>query len=393
MGYDYRYRIERLKDHDMFFNAWNFAIEHGATKFTGSKFQAEEKLPSPMPPHIEELYVSIRKNRYSHKEALGRAQKEFADAVWRLKENIRKSDRLFANRLYLTWNLTEARALHEELNAKLTKPLEDYARWWVNGYGDSENWEYKHKGADATWRALKRIEDYEAELEEINKLIDGPGPAVNLLLEEAQNAYDILKIIMAGDHQYEQKRKAQSKEKRESQEKRLQERIELAKDYIMVPAVRAGENVWIDHRVLLEGLKGRTSISKSYGHSYIRILDVVIDTAKFKKWLSLTLQDPATGRRIPKNKWDQSNWAHVNVVPQRGLGEMIDMALFFISSVGNMRVSTTLYDISEDVKIAANQGRKPVINEVRLQEVKADHPITKEVWTPDDIETYHPVLA
>jgi hypothetical protein len=362
IGEDYRYRIERLKDHDMFWAAWNFAVDHGATEFTGNL--DEEKLPSPLPPKIKALHEDVHRSRYSRKKDLGHAQKEFAGAVWKLNQNINKSDRMFANRLYLMWNLTTARALHEELNAQLTKPLEDYARWWKNGYGDSENWEYKHKGADATWRALKRIEDYEAELEDVNKLISGPGPAVNLLLEEVQNAYDILKIIMAGDHQDAKKKNALSQKKKESQEKRMQERIWLAKDYIMVPTV---------------------------GHSYIRILDVVVDTAFLKKWLTLALQDPATGKRFPKNKWDQSNWAHINVVPMSKPGERVDLALFFISMAGNMRISTTFYDQTDYTETTSHQ--RPVINEVRLQEVKADHPITKEVWTPDDIETYHPVLA
>ena len=391
IGSDYRWRIERLEDHDMFFNAWNFAVEHGATLFTGDL--DKEKLPSPLPPHIEALHEKVHRTRYSRKKDLGNAQKEFSNTVWQLRQNIGKSDRLFANRFLLMWNLTTTRALHKELNAQLTKPLEDYARWWKSGYGNKDNWEYKHKGADATWRAQKRIEDYEEELEDINKLIDGPGPSVGLLVEEVTNTYGILKIFMAGDDQDSQKRRAATQEAKDSQEKRLGERVELAKEYIEVPTVFVDELFWIDHRALFEGLKGRTSITKSYGHSYVRLLGIEVDTAFLKKWIGLAMQDPATGKRISKKKWTQDNWAHLNIVDLAKPGELSQPALFFIAPCGNMRISTTLYDQSDYVEITAEGGHRPVINMVDLKEVAATSPITRQVWTPEDIETYHPVLA
>jgi hypothetical protein len=384
----YRYQVQLVKNHEMFFKAWNFALDNEATKYAEPR--REPNLTGPIPKEMDNVINEIWREK--RRGAIKDAGHALVQARGKLRDNINRSDRLFARRFTTMWNLTTAKEKYEKLNARLTKPLEDYARWWKYGYR-SDVYEYKHKGAQATYEALKQIKSLEEELETINEHINGPGPAIQELIEEVNNAFSVYQIIKKDYDEKEKLKKLKEKEKSQSQEKRIDEAFKKAKEPIKVQAVMGDDNTWIDQRALLEGLTGRTSVSKTRGRSFLQIETITIDMALVRKWIQFMVKDPETKRRIPKNKWTQDNWMNIQVVEVDEPKTESTDGLFITMAIGSMRISTTLYDTSREFERLQNVGNRPVLHTVKFENVKAVGPKTRQVWTPADINTYHPVIA
>ena len=144
------------------------------------------------------------------------------------------------------------------------------------------------------------------------------------------------------------------------QEKKRAIQEELAKEKIIIPMDKSTflDEAKIDHRALLEGLKGRTNVSKKYGVSYINIVGVRIKTSALRQWLNQALKDPITGRRHFKKDWGPDKWVQIIKDPTSGgipevmyRGGMIasQLGLRFIIRDESMTTTATFYDQAQEM--------------------------------------------
>lgn len=398
----YHYPAESALHNVLLENALEFGKAQPAYRFLEPL--GNDDLPSPMPKGMDDFYEETWRHRPrgAGSRALRAAKDDFSRAYGKVMDTVRKSDGLFADRFNLLWDLVDAREDFETFSAKLTKPLEDYAVVWSR-YSWHNHIEYKHKGAQAAWQAKLNAQRLEERLEETNQLILTANWSVSAQVKEARDALGVYRTIL---EDYEKKQRAENAKKQaklDTQRKKLAKAMKLAEKPIMVSAVETDEGLWIDHRALIDGLKGRSSISKTSGVSYIQILDRIIETTKLRQWLILVLQDVNTGRRITKSKWSQAKWTMVssrvataeeNVNRWSRKKHLVSKdSLCFAVQDGRIRIATTFYDLTKDVADAREYGRDPVINRVEFKMVGAKIPSKRGVWTPEDIKTYQPALA
>ncbi len=366
------------------------------------KPKEKKDLPLPFPEGLISYYNKLP-GINTRKKKVKEASSNFSSAYWQVMSNVRVADQLFAERLRLMWRLVDAENEYKRLVEKLTKPLEDYACYW-EGYGKANHLEYKHKGAEATRVAKENVAQLKKQRGELEELIDNPGWSIAALVQEAWNTCEIFKIILEASQKENETqrdkmlaREKKLRQKQLAQEKRLREKQQLAEKPIRVPAVLNQDGLWIDHRALVEGLKDRTNVTKRYGRSYLDIKGVLVETSKLKQWLTMALQDPATNKRIPKNKWGQVQWAYVGTskaTKETRFHRKEEMpSIYFIVQLGSMRVTTSFYDQSDEFEGYNSYNRKPVINKVEPAVVEAQIPKRRGVWTPKDINEYHPVLV
>jgi len=111
----------------------------------------------------------------------------------------------------------------------------------------------------------------------------------------------------------------------------------------------------------------------------------------------MVLQDPNTNKRIPKTKWQQVQWAHVGTgTSTKEVSFHNDKevpSLYFLTQVGSMRLTTRFYDQADEIEGYNAHNREPVVNTVKPVEVEAAIPEHRDVWTPEDINEYRPVLV
>lgn len=132
--------------------------------------------------------------------------------------------------------------------------------------------------------------------------------------------------------------------------------MDLAEKDIIVPSDRlefTGEAL-IDHRALLEGLKGRVNVLKRAGVAYINIGGIRIRIVPLRKWLGTALINPETRKRRHKKDWTPKHWAQIvrGTFESRdrwgadGVGKVQGIR-FFIRDKG-MNTKTTFYDQSDE---------------------------------------------
>ncbi len=389
-----RYYIGSSRHNVLLENAWEYGKALPAQRFINQK--EEVVLPNPLPEKLVERYNQMP-GINQRKRAIKDARANFSNAYWKAKNNIIVADQLFAERFRLMWVLVDAENEHERLASKLTKPLEEYVSYW-EGWRDAGHFEYKHKGAEATRQAQKRIDRLNEQRVELEEKVNNPGWSISTLVREAWDSCEIFQLIYADEVAKTVVKNEKDKQKLVNQQKKLLAKQKLAETPIEVDAVVNEDGLWMDHRALIEGLKGRTNVTQAFGRSYLKIRGVVVETTKFKRWLGMALQDPNTNRRIPKHQWDQIQWAHVGVgtgekAPDYSNHKETVPSVYFITQTGSMRVTTNFYDQSDDFAGYHSHNRDPVLNIVQPVEVEASIPEHRDVWTPGDIKKYRPSLV
>lgn len=124
----------------------------------------------------------------------------------------------------------------------------------------------------------------------------------------------------------------------------------------------------IDHRALLEGLKGRTSVKKGEGVAYVEILGKFIIISGLRQWLQKALLNPVTGKRYPLKDWWRDKWISMKV------GELTQYhfdpdKLVFTLKEGGLNNTTTFKDQHSQLGLEIKANQKPVIHKVQFRDV------------------------
>ncbi|MHA2068951.1 MAG: hypothetical protein ACXABY_31705, partial [Candidatus Thorarchaeota archaeon] len=308
---------------------------------------------------------------------------------WALKENIRTADKIFAERLELMWDIVDWRKKYAELEAKLTKPLDDYAHWYVGRRwttGDT-NVEYKHKGAQAAWLALRQIQRKEDGLALSSELLHDQTWDIDQLIQDAYDALGHYQLALKIARKTRAQKKAGGAARMKKKEEQIKKQLKLAKKPVVVSAVVRDDGTWINHLELRRNLTGR--------NGWLSIGERIVHITRFRQWLDVALRSTETNRRV--RNLGQQDWLQVDLDASIGNDRTRELqkAIRFWSNT-SVRFTAHFYDDTYEVeKLVESSARRrvdePVIHTVELKKVKDN--VHRTVWAPTDINKYRPALV
>ena len=144
----------------------------------------------------------------------------------------------------------------------------------------------------------------------------------------------------------------------------------LQQELSTYPIVVERCNGKIDHRALLEGLKGRTNVKKWYGIAYVEIGGKFIIISALRAWLQKALLDPDTGRRYLPKVWNVDKWISLNIVDLTQYHRFDPDKLLFTLEEGGLTVKTTFKNQHNKLGLEMKNSQDPVIHKVQFRDVE-----------------------
>ena len=334
-------------------------------------------------PGEQRLWNLAKKYYDGRKKAVREAYGHFSTAMHSIKSEISKKDRLFSSKLNHWIERDGARADFERIRKPLTKPLDDYA--WSpeyyggyrrNGYQHGRKYrrEYSHKVAQAAYNALKRSEQEQEYIDGVDAIMGDP---LAVSIENAIQNAEVWGAAYLAALEKAQKEQRIANAKRVAAT-RVQE--ELVATPVKVQAIERDGAFLIDQKALKKGLVKR--------RGYITVKGVAIPITKLRQWLTVAIQDPATGRAITAKNYGRENWIAVQAVEsvkriRPNNREEGPALIFTLPQQGTLKAQSTFLGLETEY-----QGGD--VHAVKFDIVEEEK-IT--VWTPDLINRLKPVLA
>jgi hypothetical protein len=143
----------------------------------------------------------------------------------------------------------------------------------------------------------------------------------------------------------------------------------LQQELSTYPIVVERCNEKIDHRALLEGLKGRINVKNQEGVAYVEISGKFIIISQLRRWLQKALLDPVTGKRYPLKDWWQDKWISLKIVELTQYHRFDPDKFTFTLEEGGLKVTTTFKNQHNRLGLEIKNSQDPVVHKVQFREV------------------------